>query len=313
MTKLEWAILNWAPVRITRDLAKKVKMPGADGLSLYEIGDFFFRELKNTKLNIRCAAVTYNFLMAIPPTLLVVFSLVPYLPLRDVQQTILSTILLVTPNEKAYQSISSIIIDFMNKEQTGVLSFGILFTLFFSSNGMMGLINTFEKSLPVYVKRNGFKKRWTAIKLTVMLIIVAILSLAVFIIQAEALNDILLRIFDNVAVLRIVSLILVSLIIFCMISVIYTYGPSLTQRFKFVSVGSVFATIMSIITTTVFFFLVNNFLHYNKVYGSIGTLMAFMVWMWLNTLVIILGYELNVSILLGKFSRSKDATGKKAV
>jgi membrane protein len=69
---------------------------------------------------------------------------------------------------------------------------------------------------------------------------------------------------------------------------------------------------MSIITTTVFFFLVNNFLHYNKVYGSIGTLMAFMVWMWLNTLVIILGYELNVSILLGKFSRSKDATGKKA-
>lgn len=313
MTKLEWAILNWAPVRITRDLAKKVKMPGADGLSLYEIGDFFFRELKNTKLNIRCAAVTYNFLMAIPPTLLVVFSLVPYLPLRDVQQTILSTLLLVTPNEKAYQSISSIIIDFMNKEQTGVLSFGILFTLFFSSNGMMGLINTFEKSLPVYVKRNGFKKRWTAIKLTVMLIIVAILSLAVFIIQAEALNDILLRIFDNVAVLRIVSLILVSLIIFCMISVIYTYGPSLTQRFKFVSVGSVFATIMSIITTTVFFFLVNNFLHYNKVYGSIGTLMAFMVWMWLNTLVIILGYELNVSILLGKFSRSKDATGKKAV
>lgn len=313
MTKLEWAILNWAPVRITRDLAKKVKMPGADGLSLYEIGDFFFRELKNTKLNIRCAAVTYNFLMAIPPTLLVVFSLVPYLPLKDVQQTILSTLLLVTPNEKAYQGISSIIIDFMNKEQTGVLSFGILFTLFFSSNGMMGLINTFEKSLPVYVKRNGFKKRWTAIKLTVMLIIVAILSLAVFIIQAEALNDILLRIFDNVAVLRIVSLILVSLIIFCMISVIYTYGPSLTQRFKFVSVGSVFATIMSIITTTVFFFLVNNFLHYNKVYGSIGTLMAFMVWMWLNTLVIILGYELNVSILLGKFSRSKDATGKKAV
>ncbi len=312
MTKLEWAILNWAPVRIIRDLAKKVKMPGADGLSLYEIGDFFFRELKNTKLNIRCAAVTYNFLMAIPPTLLVVFSLVPYLPLKDVQQTILSTLLLVTPNEKAYQSISSIIIDFMNKEQTGVLSFGILFTLFFSSNGMMGLINTFEKSLPVYVKRNGFKKRWTAIKLTVMLIIVAILSLAVFIIQAEALNDILLRIFDNVAVLRIVSLILVSLIIFCMISVIYTYGPSLTQRFKFVSVGSVFATIMSIITTTVFFFLVNNFLHYNKVYGSIGTLMAFMVWMWLNTLVIILGYELNVSILLGKFSRSKDATGKKA-
>ncbi len=313
MTKLEWAILNWAPVRFVRNTAKKVKVPGADGLSIYEISGFFFKELRNTKLNIRCAAVTYNFMMAIPPTLLVVFSLVPYLPLKDVQETILSTLKLIPLSPNVNASIQSVITDFMNKEQTGVLSFGILFTLFFSSNGMMGLINTFEKSLPVYIKRNGLKKRWTAIKLTIMLITVAILSLAAFIIQAEALNGILLKIFGNVLALRIASLALVALVIFCTISVIYTYGPSLTQRFRFVSTGSVFATILCIIATTGFFFLVNNFIHYNKVYGSIGTLMAFMIWIWLNTLVIILGYELNVSILLGKFSRNKDVAEKEAV
>ena len=73
------------------------------------------------------------------------------------------------------------------------------------------------------------------------------------------------------------------------------------------SVGAIFATVMSIVTTVVFFFLVNNFINYNKVYGSIGTLMAFMVWMWLNTFIIIIGYELNVSILLGKISRTQNA------
>ena len=90
-----------------------------------------------------------------------------------------------------------------------------------------------------------------------------------------------------------------------MISLIYTYGPSLVHKFSFVSPGSVFATVLSVITTVVFFFLVNNFINYNKVYGSIGTLMAFMVWVWLNTMVILLGFELNVSILLGKFSNNE--------
>jgi membrane protein len=90
---------------------------------------------------------------------------------------------------------------------------------------------------------------------------------------------------------------------FCTIAIIYKYGPSYKEQVKFVSVGAVFATVVSIISTFVFFFLVNNFINYNKVYGSIGTLMAFMGWMWLNTLIILIGYELNVSILQGKISR----------
>lgn len=313
MTKVEKMILDSAPVQLIFNVAKRIKLPGKEQLSLYEIGGFFFKELGNNRLFNNCAAVTYNFVMAIPPTLLVLFSLVPYLPLKGVQDTILDTLAIVAQSEILYNSISAVIIDFMSNEQAGVLSSGILLTLFFASNGMMGLINSFEKEhLSVYVKVSGFRQRWTAIKLTVLLLLVAILSIVVLIIQSAALNDILLLIFDNVLILRLVSVLVVTAILFTSISVIYRYGPSLHKRVRFFSPGAIVATTLCIITSTVFFFLVDNFINYNKVYGSIGTLMAFMVWIWLNTLVILIGYELNVSVMMVRHTRKTNDDKKSA-
>lgn len=146
-------------------------------------------------------------------------------------------------------------------------------------------------------------QRWTAIKLTVVLMLVALLSIVVLIIQSNVIDDLLLILFNNVIVVRIVSLIVVIFIIYTTISILYRFGPSLSQRVGFISPGAIVATTLSVTASTVFFFLVNNFIHYNKVYGSIGTLMAFMVWIWLNTLVILIGYDLNVSVLLVKKTR----------
>ncbi len=313
MTKFEKLILESAPMKVIENMASHVTLPGSGGLTLYEIGRFFFRELKNNRLFESCAAVTYNFVMALPPTLLVLFTLVPYLPLEGVEETILDTLKLITPNDKIYSTLSTIVSDFINNEQSGLLSIGILTTLFFSSNGMMGLIRSFErKHLSVYVRRSGLKQRWAAIKLTLMFLVVAMLSIVVLILQSSALNDILLRLFHNVLVIRLASIIIITLVIFVTISIIYRYGPSLSQPVKFISPGSVFATILSVLVSAGFFFMVNNFIHYNKIYGSIGTLMASMVLIWINTLIILIGYDLNVSILLGKVSRKEKRATKKA-
>ncbi|PZF71159.1 YihY/virulence factor BrkB family protein [Taibaiella soli] len=311
MTKFERLIFLSAPLRFIYRTADKIFLPGFEGFSLFQIGKFFFNSLRDSHLNVRVAAVTYNFLMAIPPTTLFLFSLVPYLPLKDVQQTILQTIRTVAPNQSMYDNISGVVIDFMNTQHRDVLSFGILLTLFFSSNGMMGLMRNFDRSHSVYKKRTGLQRRWTAIKLTVLLICVAITSLAVLILQSELLNAEVLKIFGSIIAVKLLSFFIFVVIIFSAVSIIYTYGPSLSHRFKFFSAGSVFATVLSVLTTTVFFFLVNNILNYNKVYGSIGSLIAFMVWLWLNTLVILLGYELNVSILLGKISRTENEVPRK--
>lgn len=298
------------PLRFIYRMADRVVLPGFEKQSLFDVGKFFFRELRNNKLNVRGAAVTYNFLMAIPPTLLFLFSLVPYLPLQNAQETIVGALQLVIPNRNVSQTLSRIVVDFMNTERRDLLSFGILLTLFFSSNGMMGLMRSFDRSLSVYKKRSGLQRRWTAIKLTVLLIIVAIFTIAALILQSSLLDPVLIRLFGSAEAVQVVSLLIIGMLIFVTISLIYTYGPSLTSKFPFVSPGSVFATLLVIATSTIFFFLVNNILNYNKVYGSIGTLIAFMVWLWLNTQIILVGYELNVSILLSRLSKTTTTTAE---
>lgn len=306
MTKQGYNLHRITVVRRIINASKRVILPGFHQLSVYEVAKFFIKEVKDTRLNESAAAVTYNFLMAMPPTLLFLFSLVPYLPLKGAEMAMLDTIKLVAPNPEAYSSASKVVTDFMHTQHKDVLSFGILLTLYFSSNGILGLMRTFDRSLSVYKKRSIFARRWTAIKLTFVLMCVAITSLAVLIIQNRKLDKWILKIFHQVILIKIFSFLILLLLVFLAICIVYKYGPSLHERFSFISTGSVFATIVSMLVTTVFFFLVNNFINYSKVYGSIGSIIAFMVWVWLNTLVILIGYELNVSIMLGKISRTKN-------
>ena len=305
MSKFKTAIFRSAPVRSLHTFAKRTILPGAEGLTIKEVAGFFFKQVGNTKLNERSAAATYNFLMALPPTLLFLFSLVPYLPLEGVQETINYAIFIITPSVTVQKRITGVINDFMDKERRDLLSFGIVLTIFFSSNGMMGLMRSFDKSNHLYVERTGLKRRWTAIKLTLMLIIVAIISLTALIIQSSAINSWILKLYDNVILVKVFSFLILVIVIFFSICIIYKYGPSLTDRFHFISPGAFFSTFLIVLATSIFFFLVDNFLNYNKVYGPIGTLIAFMVWIRINTLIILLGYELNVSIIIGKTEQEK--------
>jgi membrane protein len=305
MTRLERMILNTAPFRFLRSRSKKVFPRGFEGLSLYEVSHFFFKEIKNIRLNERAAASTYNFMMAIPPSLLFLFTLLPYLPLKGVEATIVNTIRLVPLSRELSHSIENFVVNFINTERRDLLSFGVLLVLFFASNGMMGLMRSFDKGMHVQSKRTGFQRRWTAIKLTLMLIAVGIIALATFIIQSQFINKYILMVVDNVYIVKGLSLILLVFLLFSTISIIYRYGPSLQNKFPFISAGSVFATASISIVTVVFFFLVDNFLNYNKVYGSIGTLIAFMIWLFMNIIIVLIGYELNVSILVGREEKLK--------
>ena len=282
--------------------ADKIVLPGFHGMSLYVAGKFFARQLQDVRLNERSAAVTYSFLLAIPPSLLFFCSLVPYLPLRDVEATILTSLRKITPND----GLATLVSDFLNKEQRGLLSFGVLMTLFFSSNGMMGLMRAFDHDHAAYKFRNGLKRRWMAIKLTMMLLLVVIISIAALVLQSEFINEYLELIFRSLWAVKLFSMLILLGLVFMAISTIYRYGPSLTHKSRFITPGSIAATILCIAMSAGFFFAVNHFLQYNKLYGSIGTLIAFMVWIWLNVLVILICFELNISLLLGKLERQNE-------
>ena len=298
-------IRNFRPVVAIIDRSKRVLLPGLNGASLYDVSKFFFREISDSNLLERADLVTFSFILAIPPTFLFLFSLVPFFHLSNAEQIILKTLKMVTPNYKIYHSVEGIVTDFMHKPHHSLLSFGVLLTLYYASNGMGALMKSFDRSLTLYRKRNFFQRKWTAIKLTLILMSVLMATIVLLILQNKSINKLLLGLFHNNMAVTVVGYATLFLLMFVAISIIYTYGPSLTHRFRFVSAGSIFATLATIIVTAIFFALVNNFLNYNKVYGSIGTLIAFMAWLWNNTLILLIGYDLNVSLLLGKLSQEQ--------
>lgn len=294
--------------------ANNFRPPGFEGYSVYEIAASIFKNIQEKRFAERAAAISYNFLMAIPPTLIFLFSLVPFLPLEDVEKTILSSIHTLSPNEGLFKSVSSIVYDFMNTKQREILSIGILFTLFYSSNGMMGIIRAFDHRVTeAHVWRTGLARRWKAIRLTLMLIVFTLISLGILVIQSKALDEWILQVTGNTTVVKVIGWLVIVLIIYFTICIIYTYAPSLQRKIKFFSAGSFLATILFIGISYGFFFIASNFVNYNKVYGSIGTLMMFMIWMFITAMVILIGYEINIAIMLKELKEEEKEAETEAI
>jgi len=268
------------------------------GASIYDIGSAFFKSIRDFRLPERAAAISFNFLMAIPPSLIFLVSLVPFLPLNSVQETILNSIRLLSPNPRLFASVERIITDFMNNKRRELLSVGFLFTIFVSSNGVMGILRSFDRDSPGHIRRTGMVRRWKAIRLTLGLMLVFLISIALIIIQTNVLDKYLTDLVGGTALIKLFSWITLIFIIYISICILYKYGPSLQHQFRFFSTGAFIATLLFLIISYGFFFIANHFINYNKVYGSIGTLLMFMAWMFITRLVILIGYEINLAILV---------------
>jgi len=285
---------------------KHVLIPGAHGASVYDISASFFKSIKDIRLTERAAAISFNFLMAIPATLIFLFSLVPFLPLESANEAVLNSIHLLSPNPKLYDSIEAIATDLMNNKRRELLSLGFLFTIFVSSNGVMGILRSFDRDSPIQVKRTGIARRWKAFLLTLGLMPVLLLSIAIIVLQTSVIDKFVLEYIGSPVVIKIVSAFTLLIIIYFSICILYKYGPSLHQKFPFFSTGALLASVGFMLVSSVFFFIANNFVNYNKVYGSIGTLLMFMIWMFIAGIVILIGYEVNLLILL--FSKKPPRT-----
>jgi membrane protein len=279
---------------------KKIALPGTDGASAVDVLTTFIRSIKDIRLTERAAAISFNFLMAIPATLIFLFSLVPFLPLNSVHEAVLNSIKLLSPNPKLYATAESIITDFMNNKRRELLSLGFLFTIFVSSNGVMGILRSFDRDSPIQIKRTGIARRWKAFLLTLGLMPVLLISLSIIILQTNVIDKFLLDHFSSTIAIKLLSVLTLLTIIYFSICILYKYGPSLHQKFPFFSTGALVATLLFFLISFIFFFIADNFVNYNKVYGSIGTLLMFMIWMFITGMVILIGFEINMTILLFK-------------
>ena len=298
MRKFERLLINRTPISFILGKSKNWHLPGFEGVPFYDVLRFFYRQIKTHGLIERASAIAYNFIMAIPPSLLFLFTLIPNLPFiskKNIQSQLHYLVIDIVPSKVYNRELLKFIDSFIYNSKIGLLSFGLLFSLFFASNAMMGLVRSFDKKYVGFETIRGLRKRWMAIKLTI-LIFGMLLGYFILLISQGALLKMVVTDKGWRDVIYYTRWILIVLFIFFAVGSIFKYAPSVEKRWKLMSPGTIITTFLSIISTLGFSVFVNNFGRYNVLYGSIGTIMVVMALIYINSLAILIGFELNVSI-----------------
>lgn len=281
-------------------------LPGFDEIPIYDILIFIRDELKKESIILRANAMAFSFFLSLFPSIIVIFTLLPYLPIDGLVMTLENSLLQVLPGESA-RYVTNAIEELTSIPRSGLLSVGLLLTLFFASNGMISMLRGFEKQYEIsYKSRSGLHRRFVAIQLTLLLGVLLISSI-VLIVLGRAVANMLMEWthldVDEVHVLLILRWLAIAFLYYAGISVLYRYGPALKKRMRFFTAGATLATILSILSSWAFSYYVNQFGTYNKFYGSLGALIVLMLWLQINSFVILIGYELNASIVVNRAMR----------
>ena len=287
---------------IIKQITKKLKPYGFVGLSIYDVAIFFWKGLMEGAITTRASSLAFNFFLAFFPGLIVFFTLIPYIPINALQDTLMEVLSIVLPpstNEIAFSTLDDII----NNQRGGLLSIGFILALYFSTNGINSLIEAFNSSYHIRENRPIIKQRILSLGLTLLLSVILIIAIALIIFGTVTVNYLVDQeiITNNSADLILYGKWLVMLVIlFFSISILFHLGPAIKNRWKIFSPGSIFATIFIIVTSLGFSYYINHFSQYNKIYGSIGTLIIILLWMYFNSIILLTGFELNASILNAK-------------
>ena len=283
--------------------SKKIVLPGFDGLPLYNVADFFIAEMQKESITTKASSLAFSFFLALFPALLFLLTLIPFVPVENFQEQLLTLLSEFLPNN-AYQATRDTFVDIINNQQGEILSISVFFALIFSTNGIASLMQAFNKSSFAFENRSWIKQRLIALGLTLGLAFLLLLAVAL-IVAGEFTIDwlkekaILQDTFSYYALLASRWIIILGLF-FVGVSMLYYFGPATVKRWRFINAGSTLATILIILTSYGFSFYINNFGQYNKLYGSIGTIIVIMLWIYFNSIVLLIGFELNASIDITK-------------
>jgi len=280
-------------------LLKKIKLPWLHGLSLYELLDLYFAGIIEGAISYRAAAIAWSFFMALFPFMLFIFNLIPYIPIKGFQEDFLGFVQQSVP-PTTYDAIYKIINDILHNSHSGLLSTGFLMAILLMTNGINAILGGFESSLHVHttLKRKFFRQYAVALALSILLsllLIITVSAIVIFevIIQKTKIQDVLS---DNIPLIEMGRYIFVILMILMSTSLLFRFGIRSEKNRAFISIGSVFTTILIIISSYFFGIWVVKFSKYNELYGSIGTLLVVMFYIWINCMVLLLGFDLNASI-----------------
>lgn len=289
-----------------KEKIRRLVLPGFDGVPIGDVIRFVIKGFRKGMLVTRASSIAFNLLMALLPASIFIFTLIPFVPIPNFQKELIDLFENMLP-VNAFNFLETTIVDTVTNKSGALLLVMFLATVIFSTNGIHAIIHAFVVSAHNFKTRSWIHQR--KISIILLLIVVMMIALASFLVifGKSVVNylvelDILERSFV-ISIIVIIKWILVVLLLFMAISFLYYLAPAKRTDFRFISPGSMLATILFIVTSLGFSFYVNHFGQYNKLYGWIGTLMVILIWLYLNAIALLIGFELNVSI---KEAREED-------
>lgn len=289
-------------------LLRKLIIPGFDGMPVYDVATFFIKGLQKGAISMRAAAFSYNFFLALFPTIIFFFTIIPYIPIAGFQDNLMELMQNFIP-KKAFDAVEETLFDIVKRPHGGLLSLGFVMALYFSTNGIHSLIVAFNQSHHTVETRSWIRQRLISIVLVVLLSLLIIVAIVLITLGPVALDFLvehnMLRDSFTYYLLLALKWLISSVMLFFAFSLLYYLAPAAVSRFRFFSAGSTLSTLLTILTSVGFNYYVNSISRYNTLYGSIGTLIIIMVWIYFNAMIVLIGFELNVSIRNAKWRHGR--------
>ena len=285
--------------RILYILARKLTLPGFEKMPIYDVVEFFIHGIRKSSLLSRANSLSFTFTLAVFPTILFFFTLIPYIPVDGLQDSILNALANVLPDQ-VYSFLELTITEIVSKHNSGLLSLGFLMAFYFATNGVIGIMKAFNRSAHAMETRSWLKMHLVSFGLLLILVTIILIASGLMILTPVFLNYVfssgIITSSFTIILIKVAKWIILTLLIFLSLSFIYYLAPAGKRVFRFISPGSTMATLLSLIFIALFNIYIENFAQYNKLYGSIGTIIILMMYINMNAIALLIGFELNASI-----------------
>lgn len=325
MNKQKWQqflrkLLFWRPVRNVLHYSRLVVLPGFQRVPIFDVIVFFIKGLTKGALNQRSAAISFHFFLSLFPLILFLVSLLPFLHLDFLTERLLTLVQDVAPNS-AGDYISDTITDLMHRKHKGLMTIGFFSSIFVASSGVNALLLSLNSSHHTTKKRSAWKRRLISVGLTIGMAIGIIISILLIIFAKRLIlylfaKDVIKTLF-LFYILRVLKWVIIVLVLYLVFAMIYYVAPADKRGYKFFSAGASLGTVLFILFSQGFNWYIIHFSRYNALYGSIGAMIIFLLWIYLNAYIVLIGFELNASIAdaytQGRSLHHKGEDGKKAL
>jgi membrane protein len=290
------------------DALELIKLPGGNGFSFYDLIQMYLLGIVRGAFTARAGSVSFSFFMALFPFLLFVLNLIPFIPIANFDSVLLEFIEALLPQD-THVFFTSIFHDIQSKPRGGLLSSVFVLSVFLTANGVSAIFGSFEESYHVKLTRNFFRQYLIAIGVSVLLAFLLLFAVAVFVFFElyflRNLSDYIPGTFNWI---RTGQLFFFIVLAYFSISTLYFFGTVEGKITRFFSPGAFLTTLLLVASTYLFGIYVDRFSNYNQLYGSIGALLLFMLYTWINSILLLLGFELNATLTrLNKRSNLKNS------